>query len=162
MFECGNLRFVFKHKRFGYYTTETIRRGMYTKVPKMHWSGRYNVLCEVYGEHSALPLYRAIAKLLPNDEPDPILGKKIALKGVMMHPDVHESYHTRFASKHVRTEIWTAFWQWVSSWKPTCEVCGSKDIRDGICVDCLVAKEKDFRAAIGEMRIDSNTSQPTK
>lgn len=143
MFECVNLRFVFKHERTGFFEV-TNEDGK----AKTHWSGRYNVLCEVYRDLTSFPLYTGLAKLHPNDEPDPIIGKKIALEAAMKGPffvHIQGEYQTRFANKGVRTEIWSAFWSWIASWQPSCNICGSYDLRDGICVDCLVIAERECR-----------------
>jgi len=71
--------------------------------------GRYDTVCEIYvkdnGAYSQKPCFTGIAKLHPNDRPDKIIGKKIALRNAMVVWD-HVS----------RTPIWKAFWGWVASW----------------------------------------------
>lgn len=117
-------------------------------------SGRYDTLCSIYLHYDPMPKdpitqYSGKAILHPDDQPDKINGKKIALKRAMQNSC--DTYCPMFFRKFDRTEVWKAFWQWVSTWPLSCNVCGSQDIRDGICVDCLIAKEKRLMPIINEM-----------
>lgn len=105
-------------------------------------------LCSIYVHYDPMPKdpitqYSGKATLHPNEQPDKINGKKVALKRAMQNSC--GTYCPVFLSKSDRTEVWKAFWQWVSTWPLSCDVCSSEDIRDGICIDCLIAKEKEFR-----------------
>jgi len=88
--------------------------------------GRYDTVCEIYvhvtgsgsgskGLYHGTPRFTGIAKLHPNDQPDKIVGKKIALrnaleKAVPCHPNKLYTHN-----KQVRTAIWKTFWGWVAS-----------------------------------------------
>ena len=71
--------------------------------------GRYDTVCEIYIRDIKFPSYTGIAKLHPNDRPDKIVGKKIALRNAM------KEYRHVF-DKGIRTVIWKAFFAWVESW----------------------------------------------
>jgi hypothetical protein len=89
------------------------------------------------------PDYTGQVRLHPNDRPDKITGKKLALlRAMLVFPGV---YKPRFKAKVYRARIWEAFWAWVDSWTDCCATCGSKELRDSICVPCAV---KDRREAL--------------
>lgn len=78
-------------------------------------SGRYDTLCNIYrkGEFESdrrIPICSGLAILHPNDVPNKIIGKKIALSKVI--PQVT----TLNLFKFKRKEIWNAFWKWIASW----------------------------------------------
>ena len=90
--------------------------------------GRYDTKCEIYclnetrKSYYNIPTFTGIARLHPNDTPDKIVGKKIALRnaiGVWDDENEEWSYSCAdFFYKKVRTAIWKAFWGWISLWSP--------------------------------------------
>lgn len=68
--------------------------------------GRYDTSCAItyigYGDS-----HLGVAYLHPNDKPDKIIGKKVALG---------KALESGGADKELRRMIWKAFWQWVSGW----------------------------------------------
>ena len=93
----------------------------------IHRNGRYDTRCEIYiiqnpQQDIELPAFTGIAKLHPNDQPDKIVGKKIALRnaiGVWLEYYKEWQYSCAdFYNKEVRTDIWRAFWVWVATWSP--------------------------------------------
>jgi len=131
-----------------------------------HGSGRYDTKCEIYVDDDTkeVPRFTGVARLHPNDKPDKIVGKKIALFKAMglfwkmcpfydafgretQRPVLHCSNNT-FDNKKLRTKIWKAFWALVKSWKEQskidsflkqelCEVCHKNPAGgDGECADC--------------------------
>ena len=86
--------------------------------------GRYDTVCEIWLEKGnvrmEVPRFTGIAKLHPNDRPDKLLGKKIALRkaiGVWDAENEEWSYScSDFFNKSVRTAIWKNFWAWVATW----------------------------------------------
>ena len=94
--------------------------------------GRYDTICEIYTVDDTMvgsgfrkvyhkePTFTGIAKLHPNDKPDKIIGKKIALKNAISNRQTLEEHMKRdlhHFDKEVRTAIWKAFFSWVTSWK---------------------------------------------
>ena len=75
-------------------------------------NGRYDTVCEIWIPELEVPLFVGVVRLHPNDKPDKITGKKLALLKAMTGTEA--AY--RFSAKSTRTEIWQAFWSWVSSW----------------------------------------------
>jgi len=70
--------------------------------------GRYDTFCEVNLPGDTINWPRsALAHLHPNDKPDKIVGKKIALGKALKRAEV---------GKELRTMIWKAFWAWVAKW----------------------------------------------
>jgi hypothetical protein len=101
MFTVGKYKVTFKRKWHHYLTGGT--------------HGRYNTHCAIFRCDDPEPAFTGRAKLHPNDQPDKIVGKKIALKNAMwfgarLEPNL-------CLRREVRTEIWQAFWAWVESWK---------------------------------------------
>ena len=84
--------------------------------------GRYDTICEIYvkDDTQEVPNFTGIAKLHPNDTPDKIVGKKIALRNAIGTWDsVRKEWDyncANFYKKGVRIDIWKAFWAWVESW----------------------------------------------
>ena len=74
--------------------------------------GRFDTICRIQNintkENHFLPTYRGKAYLNPKDNPNKIIGKKIALTRALV---------SMKADKYLRTIIWKAFWKWVESWK---------------------------------------------
>ena len=102
-------------------------------------NGRYDTVCEIYYTSDKCkvssksnqivyrkePSFTGIAKLHPNDQPDKIIGKKIALRNaigfVKFKNEIYYRFLTAnqqaaFSQKEVRTAIWKAFWDWVANW----------------------------------------------
>jgi len=110
MFTIGDYKIVFR-RRWHLRTSD-------------YGNGRYDTVCEICvkenGAYYQKPKFTGIAKLHPNDKPDKIVGKKIALRnaiGVWIEYSKEWQYNCAdFYNKPVRTAIWTAFWTWVSSW----------------------------------------------
>lgn len=110
MFVAGNYKIVFKRI---WHTDDEGESLM---------NGRYDTKCEIWlnDEESQIPRFTGIAKLHPNDRPDKIIGKKIALQNAIGH------YHEKtdcivyscadFYKKETRTSIWKTFWLWVADW----------------------------------------------
>lgn len=107
MFKVNDYRIVFKrvwHSR------------------KRNGDGCYDTKCEIYNmeDESVGPSFTGIARLHPNDKPDKVVGKKIALRnaiGVWDSENEEWSYScAEFFNKEVRTAIWAAFWGWVDQW----------------------------------------------
>ena len=100
----------------------------------LKWSGRYDTVCEIYHTsdkckvsseskqiiYRLKPSFTGIARLHPNDRPDKIVGKKIALRKAMgeYNPETECLIYNcaDFYNKSVRTAIWKAFRKWVKSW----------------------------------------------
>jgi len=95
--------------------------------------GRYDTVCEIYTRDKTMvgkgfepvfqknPSFTGIAKLHPNDRPDKIVGKKIALRNALgsrkFSGDPEPAYNcVDFYCKAVRSVIWAAFSNWVSQW----------------------------------------------
>ena len=74
--------------------------------------GRFDTICRIQNintkENHFLPTYRGKAYLNPKDNPNKIIGKKIALTRALV---------SMKADKYLRTIIWKAFWNWIESWK---------------------------------------------
>ena len=81
-------------------------RVKFYQVPHPENESRFDTVCRI--NYDGLPPFIGVAKLHPNDKPDKIIGKKIALANAM---------HGRIKLKDNRTVIWKAFLQWVESWK---------------------------------------------
>ena len=89
-------------------------------------NGRYDTKCEIYLHTRETPDFTGIARLHPNDKPDKIVGKKIALRNAMgrlvrrlIDDKVIYEWEwncAEFYNKEVRTAIWKAFWEWVAAW----------------------------------------------
>ena len=91
-------------------------------------NGRYDTMCEIYKVNEAMvspsrtdgivwntsPFFVGIAKLHPNDRPDKIIGKKVALQNAIW--DGYQEDSRLCLRKPARTAIWKAFWKWVDSW----------------------------------------------
>jgi hypothetical protein len=71
--------------------------------------GRYDTVCEIYINYLEVPHFTGVARLHPNDKPDKIVGKKVALRNAI-------SQSVSF-NRTERTAIWKAFWEWVADWK---------------------------------------------
>lgn len=87
--------------------------------------GRYDTVCEIYVQdrtklssklndivYHKEPSFTGIARLHPNDTPDKIVGKKIALRNAL-----DMGFLSLPVNKDIRTAIWKAFWEWVAAWK---------------------------------------------
>jgi len=89
------------------------------KFWKKHGDGRYDTICEIYVEDLEVPRFTGIARLHPNDCPNKIEGKKIALCNAIgiYRPEKDRIVYncTEFYNKKFRTEIWKAFWKWAKS-----------------------------------------------
>lgn len=135
MFETENYRFKFE------------------RVNVCKRSGRYDTLCSVYvndgfTSSEVIPLFTGLAVLHPNDRPDKVIGKKMALLRAMKKQKTGQ-YRTSFWTKAKRTEVWQAFWSWVSSWsKGKCVACNSDNSRNGVCLICLKEIEQRCLAEI--------------
>ena len=68
--------------------------------------GRYDTECAITRKFQDVADY-GLAHLHPNDKPDKIVGKKIALGKALKRAEV---------GKELRTMIWKAFWAWVAKW----------------------------------------------
>lgn len=87
---------------------------------------RYDTLCEIFIPGLEVPRFTGIARLHPNDNPDRITGKKVALRDAMgTKCTCSDHYHyplsfsfqkVDFHQKEKREAIWSAFWSWVESW----------------------------------------------
>ena len=77
------------------------------RVPHSDNLSRSDTVCQIKYADNLMP-FVGVAKLHPNDRPDKIIGKKVALANAM---------HGRIQRKDHRTIIWKAFFQWVDSWK---------------------------------------------
>ena len=83
---------------------------------------RYTTVCEIQDENTKKVIFTGYAHLHPKDTPDKIIGKKVALTNAMIKERVELSdnnvvVHWNFP-KHVRTDIWETFWEWVGNWNP--------------------------------------------
>ena len=127
MFKVNEYRIVFKRRwcQPGRHTDICVNRFLPKKVPCgcnkiLKLNGRYDTVCEIYTRDRTMtcltridglvyrkePTFTGVAKLHPNDQPDKIIGKKIALRNA-----------TKDWDKVSRTLIWTHFWGWVADWK---------------------------------------------
>lgn len=95
--------------------------GRYTVTFKRHFHrepshGRYDTVCTILvdGSERKAYAYLGVAKLHPKDQPDKVVGKKIALAHALAEK---QFVSVRQFDKYARTEIWQAFWAWVESWK---------------------------------------------
>lgn len=75
---------------------------------------RYTTVCEIQNEDTEEVVFTGHAKIHPNDIPDRIIGKKVALTNALLFCS-HGPTVWNFP-KYVRTEIWAAFWEWVENW----------------------------------------------
>lgn len=116
MFHVNQYKIVFKrvwHKRM--VTPQELKY--------VSGNGRYDTKCEIYdigdGVKTLTPRFTGIARLHPNDKPNKIVGKKIALRNAMGYGVTNWGSfgYADFYTKEVRTAIWKAFWGWVSQWK---------------------------------------------
>lgn len=127
MFKVNEYKIVFKrvwHQPERHLATcmEEHRPCKCDKILKLN--GRYDTVCEIWLEQGnvrmEVPRFTGIAKLHPNDKPDKIVGKKIALRNAIgVWDSVNEEWSyscAEFFDKAVRTAIWRAFWVWVASW----------------------------------------------
>lgn len=137
--------------------SETLRKSKVVEMPETN--GRYDTKCEIYvtqdnavvGSNLELvyqkePRFTGIARLHPNDTPDKVVGKKIALrKAIGVWFDYHKEWHYNcadFYKKGVRTAIWKAFWNWVADWpNPKPFVPNPRDEK-------IEAKLRDIRAEL--------------
>lgn len=120
MFKVNEYKIVFKRVWHWYPVSKGSREGLVRR------SGRYDTKCEIYVHQPGAektegkPRFIGIAKLHPNDQPDKIIGKKIALRnaiGVWDAESEEWSYScSEFFNKEVRSTIWTHFWAWVADW----------------------------------------------
>lgn len=110
-------------------------------------SGRYDTKCEIYLCTRETPYFIGIARLHPNDKPDKIVGKKIALFRAMGLYYKKVPYYNAFGTetkktilhcsnntfdiKEVRTAIWKAFFEWVSTW-PNQNIKENWDTNNGV------------------------------
>lgn len=84
-------------------------------VPKRAQQGHYDTCCKIVDfslvdeSGEVVNKYEATAYLHPNDKPDKIIGKKVALTKALAK--------IKGLDKQKRTKIWMAFWIWVASWK---------------------------------------------
>ena len=121
MFKVNEYKIVFKRV---WHERSTDINGLY-----VYGSGRYDTVCEIYVESHYVakesPRFTGVAKLHPNDKPDKIVGKKIALRNAIGlvkskdQPFLHFStlqQQDAFSKKKVRTAIWEAFFAWVVLW----------------------------------------------
>lgn len=148
MFQVNNYRIVFKrrwHQLERHLPTcmEEHRPCKCDKILKL--DGRYDTVCEIYVQNTtqvsskpdgkvyfALPRFTDIARLHPNEKPDKVVGKKIALFramglsyeevvfynafGVETKRKILRCSNKTFNNKDARTAIWKAFFKWVASW----------------------------------------------
>jgi len=109
MFTVDNYRIVFKRR---WHNRVTDINGKY-----ISGNGRYDVICDIYVSDlkvpsiGNVPIYKGIARLHPNDMPDRIVGKKIALRNALKKGE-----NADFWRQAAREVIWKAFWSWVESW----------------------------------------------
>ena len=92
------------------------------RVPHPDNESRFDTVCRIT-YYDDLPPFIGVAKLHPNDSPDKVIGKKVALKNALIHSREHRGpfkgeiiIHWRY-EKGRRNVIWKAFWAWVESWK---------------------------------------------
>ena len=120
MFKIENYKITFEKRWHDFSVINNIDGSL---IPK---SGRYDMVCEIWVKDLEVPRFTGVAKLHPNDRPDKIVGKKIALQNaiglikVKDQPFLHFStlqQQDAFCKKEVRSAIWKAFWAWVESWK---------------------------------------------
>ena len=90
--------------------------------------GRFNTRCEIYKEGEDCCDSMGIAFLHPNDSPDRIVGKKIALAQALEDMDTDKS---------TRTIIWNDFHKWVESWKQLPDCIGNPTQESIKCNNCL-------------------------
>jgi len=76
--------------------------------------GRYDTVCEIWISGLEVPRFTGVAKLHPNDQPDKIVGKKIALRNAIIDRGAYNNW--AFQDKSIRSAIWKAFWAWVATW----------------------------------------------
>ena len=89
----------------GQYTVKFKRRWHHYLIGGTH--GRYDTICEMYFPNMEAPCRTGKAKLHPDDSPDKVIGKKIALENALS---------SSVMGKKSRTVVWKAFWLWVSTW----------------------------------------------
>lgn len=121
MFQVNEYKIVFKrvwHNRRRS-TSKDLRESKSYKATDN--DGRYDTKCEIYIKDLEVPRFTGIARLHPNDTPDRIVGKKIALQNALgkYYPKCDAIIYScaNFYNKEVRTAIWKAFWGWVADWK---------------------------------------------
>ena len=123
MFTVNEYKIVFK-KRWHDRRRPLSKKLQESKAVKMpETNGRYDTVCEIWISGLEVPRFTGIAKLHPNDRPDKIVGKKIALRNAMGRRRrsingkfIYEWNCANFYNKPVRTAIWDAFRTWVANW----------------------------------------------
>ena len=102
---------------------------------------RYTTVCEIENRDKEEVISIGYAHLRPNDMPNKVIGKKVALTNalILTKEDVGsiEVVHRNFP-KHIRTDIWEAFWEWIANWKAErCPNCKTRLIFDDgvLCCD---------------------------
>jgi len=120
MFRVGKYKIVFMHTKQDTLQYEVIKG----KNLVVSGSGRYDTSCHIYinNDTQEIPQYIGFVKLHPNDKPDKIIGKKIALQNALISqtfidPKTKKKITIWHHQKNVRTKIWKAFWAWVESWE---------------------------------------------
>ncbi len=96
--------------------------------------GRFDTLCEIYRDGQIHNAGCGIARLHPNDNPDRIVGKRIALAKALA--TVSELSNGYLRSKKRRTIIWKAFLVWVKSWKKREHTIELVDGNLAFCTTC--------------------------
>jgi len=135
MFTVNEYKIVFK-KRWHDRRRPLSKKLQESKAVKMpETNGRYDTVCEIYVQDKSMsgggfrhvykeePSFIGVAKLHPNDRPDKIVGKKIALRNAMGRRRrsingkfIYEWNCANFYNKPIRTAIWDAFRTWVANW----------------------------------------------
>lgn len=128
MFKVNNYKIVFKRKwQVCYPNPDEPSIGIRIM------NGRYDTVCEIYTRDKGVVtsdpsnivwnnfyFISGTARLHPNDCPDKIVGKKIALRNAIGVWDAENEewiYNcAEFYNKPVRTAIWKAFHAWVDQW----------------------------------------------
>jgi hypothetical protein len=72
-------------------------------------SNRYDTVCLAYQDNEFWVW--TIAFLHPNDRPDKLIGKKVALTKLL------KLFFPIKSDKQTRALIWKAFWKWIEGWK---------------------------------------------
>ena len=102
-------------------------RKSYSLVITPKKQGRYDTVCNIL-DTSNSRIFEGYAWIHPNDIPDKITGKKVALT---------KALENMGANKLTRTIIWEAFWKWVESWKQPPDCIGNPTQESEKCNNCL-------------------------
>ena len=123
--------------------------------------GQYDTVCNIL-DTSNSRIFEGYAWIHPNDSPNKIIGKKIALTRALENMGINKS---------TRTIVWKGFWEWVESWKKRehcielvrgelafCTVCkgGEGELTTECCGRPMTEEERKRVYEIGDLDFVNN------